>query len=29
LLERSGIEPVPRPTVLRGLAEAVTLYEIP
>ena len=29
LLARSGIEPVPRPTVLRGLAGEVTLYEIP
>ena len=29
LLERSGIAPVPRPTMLRGLAEEVTLYEIP
>jgi class 3 adenylate cyclase len=29
LLERSGIAPVPRPTMLRGLAGEVTLYEIP
>ena len=29
LLERSGIEPVPRSTMLRGLAREVTLYEIP
>jgi class 3 adenylate cyclase len=29
LLERSGIEPLPRPTMLRGLAGEVTLYEIP
>lgn len=29
LLERSGLEPVPRPTMLRGVAREVTLYEIP
>ncbi len=29
LLERSGIEPVPRATMLRGLAREFTLYEIP
>ena len=29
LLERSGIEPLPRPTVLRGLTGEVMLYEIP
>jgi class 3 adenylate cyclase len=29
LLERSGIAPVPRPMMLRGVADEVTLYEIP
>jgi hypothetical protein len=29
LLARSGIDPVPRSTLLRGLAREVTLFEIP